>query len=48
MLSSHGVGYETYMRDHDVRMNVEMKREKEYKKSQDLVQELEGKVINHL
>ncbi|WP_227397169.1 hypothetical protein [Jeotgalibacillus aurantiacus] len=48
MHSSHGVGYETYMRKHDVRMDVEMKREADYKKSQELLRDLEGKPSNHI
>ncbi|KIL43706.1 hypothetical protein [Jeotgalibacillus campisalis] len=48
MQSSHGVGYETYMTQHEVRMEVEMKREEDYKKSQELIAELDSKLHNHL
>ncbi|WP_167578638.1 hypothetical protein [Jeotgalibacillus proteolyticus] len=48
MQSSHGVGYETYMTKHDVRMEVEMRREEDYKKEQQLLQELDPQLHNKL
>lgn len=44
MHSAHGVGYEVYMRRHKVRMNVEARREQDYKETQHLVADLERKI----
>ncbi|MFC5733836.1 hypothetical protein [Cytobacillus gottheilii] len=44
MRGAHGVGYEVYSRKHDVRMEVEEKRQKEYVESQRMVADLERKV----
>ena len=48
MQSSHGVGYETYMRKHDVRMDVEIKREEDYKKGCQIVADLESKLYSNI
>ncbi|KIL42653.1 hypothetical protein KP78_38760 [Jeotgalibacillus soli] len=48
MQSAHGVGYEIYMRKHDVRMEVEFKREKEYKKGRLLVADLDSKLHSNI
>ncbi|MEW9501957.1 hypothetical protein [Jeotgalibacillus marinus] len=48
MLSAHGIGYETYKREHDIRMNVEMKREENYKKGQQLFADLESKLHSNI
>jgi hypothetical protein len=44
MHTAHGIGYEVYCRQHDVRMEVEQKREKDYLKSQRIVSDLDRKV----
>ncbi|WP_192913029.1 hypothetical protein [Bacillus mesophilum] len=44
MRGAHGVGYEVYSQKHDVRMEVEEKRQKEYVESQRMVADLERKV----
>ncbi|WP_165967162.1 hypothetical protein [Jeotgalibacillus sp. S-D1] len=48
MQGSHGVGYETYMRKHEVRMDVEMKREEDYKKGQQLIADLDSKLHGNI
>lgn len=48
MLSAHGIGYETYKREHDIRMSVEMKREEDYKKGQQLFADLERKLYSNI
>ena len=44
MLSAHGVCYEQYSKDHEVRMKVERRREKDYLKSQRILSDIERKV----
>lgn len=44
MHGAHGVGYETYCRKHDVRMEVEKRRQEEYVKCQQMVATLEKKI----
>lgn len=44
MHQSHGMGYAEYARKHDKRMDVEMSREEEYRKSQLIHAELERKM----
>lgn len=46
MQSAHGVGYEQYRRDHDVRMKVEQRREEDYQQSMRLLADLNRKT-NH-
>ncbi|WP_166701717.1 hypothetical protein [Bacillus thermotolerans] len=48
MQSSHGVGYEVYSQNHDVRMDVERQREQEYSESRRIVAEYNRKLTNHL
>jgi hypothetical protein len=44
MHGAHGVGYEVYKRKHNIRMKVEMKREREYRKSRRMIAGLDSKV----
>ncbi|WP_409251879.1 hypothetical protein V1502_17505 [Bacillus sp. SCS-153A] len=44
MQGAHGVGYETYKRNHDVRMRVEKRRENEYIESRRMIADLDRKV----
>ncbi|MEH7324439.1 hypothetical protein V7200_15435 [Cytobacillus firmus] len=44
MQAAHGVGYEVYSRKHDIRMEVEKRREEDYLQSQRLVADLERKI----
>lgn len=44
MHGAHGISYEVYSMDHDARMKVEKKREKEYLRSQRMVADLERKL----
>lgn len=44
MYGAHGVGYETYKRQLQVRVLIEKKREKEYVLSQRLRSDLERKI----
>lgn len=43
LLAAHGVCYEVYKRNHNVRMNVERRREQEYLKSQQMSADIERK-----
>ncbi|MGX1430819.1 hypothetical protein ACUXHY_002472 [Cytobacillus horneckiae] len=43
MHGAYGVGYETYCRKQDVRMQVEKKREEDHLKSQRIVADIERK-----
>lgn len=45
MQGSHGIGYEEYKLKHEVRMEVEQRREKEYVKSQRMIADLDRKVF---
>ncbi|WP_156424456.1 hypothetical protein [Bacillus sp. FJAT-27445] len=45
MQGSHGVGYEEYKLKHEVRMEVEQRRQKEYVKSQRMIADLDRKVF---
>lgn len=45
MHGAHGVGYEVYSRKLTVRMKVEEKREKEYRKSVSIANHIERKVL---
>lgn len=45
MHESHGVGYEEYNMKHDVRMEVEQKREDDYLKSQRIIAEIDRKIF---
>lgn len=40
MHRSHGIGYGEYTRSHAVRLEVEKKREEQYKKSKEIVLDL--------
>ena len=40
----HGVGYETYKRKHEVRMQVEKRRENEYVESRRMIANSDSKV----
>jgi hypothetical protein len=44
MQKAHGVGYEVYSRKLNVRIKVEKNREKDYHKSQMIVNDLERKL----
>ncbi|GIN70924.1 hypothetical protein J14TS2_13990 [Bacillus sp. J14TS2] len=44
MHAAHGVGYEVYKRQHDIRMTIEKKREKDYLRSQRVASDLERKI----
>ncbi len=44
MHQSHGMGYAEYASKHDKRMDVEMSREKDYRKSQLIYAEIERKM----
>ncbi|MGD7024080.1 hypothetical protein ACQCVK_15875 [Rossellomorea vietnamensis] len=44
MHGAHGVGYETYKRKHNVRMQVEKRRENEYVESRRMIADLDRKV----
>lgn len=44
MHAAHGVGYEVYKRQHQIRMTIEMKREKEYLRSQRVASDIERKI----
>ncbi|VXB33223.1 conserved hypothetical protein [Bacillus sp. 349Y] len=44
MHGAHGVGYEVYKRKHEVRMQVEMQREKDYRESRRMIAALDRKV----
>jgi hypothetical protein len=48
MRGAHGVGYEVYKRKHDVRMNVEERREQDYIESRRIVSDLGRRVHSHL
>ncbi|WP_203363199.1 hypothetical protein [Bacillus sp. REN10] len=48
MHGAHGVGYEVYSRNHQVRMSVERQREKNYLKSRRIVADFNGRFINQL
>ncbi len=41
MQGAHGVGYEVYKQKHQVRMQVEQKREQEYQESRRMISDLE-------
>ncbi|WP_316571532.1 hypothetical protein [Neobacillus sp. YIM B06451] len=45
MQGSHGIGFEEYKLKHDVRMEVEQRREREYVKSQRLIADIERKIF---
>lgn len=44
MQGAHGVGYEVYSQKHDVRMEIEAKRQKEYIQSQRMVADMDRKI----
>lgn len=44
MHGAHGVGYEVYKREHDVRMQIEEKREADYVESQRTVADISRKM----
>ncbi|BCB05498.1 hypothetical protein KH172YL63_36310 [Bacillus sp. KH172YL63] len=44
MHGAHGIGYEVYKRKHDVRMQVEKKREQDYKESRRMIAAFDRKV----
>ncbi|EDL62958.1 hypothetical protein BSG1_14198 [Bacillus sp. SG-1] len=48
MQGAHGVGYETYKRNHDVRMRVEKRRENEYIESRRMIADLDRKVHSNI
>ncbi|OZM55980.1 hypothetical protein CIB95_14130 [Lottiidibacillus patelloidae] len=48
MHQTHGFGYEEYKQKLDVRMQVEREREQDYKKSRQIVSELERNVFNRI
>ncbi|OCA87623.1 hypothetical protein A8F94_07130 [Bacillus sp. FJAT-27225] len=45
MQQSHGIGYEEYNLKHEVRLEVEQRREEEYLKSQRIVADIDRKVF---
>ncbi|RHW42665.1 hypothetical protein D1B31_03485 [Neobacillus notoginsengisoli] len=45
MQDTHGVGYEEYNLKHDVRMEVEQKREDDYVKSQRIIADIDRKIF---
>lgn len=44
LLGAHGVCYEVYRRNHEVRMNVEKRREQDYFKSQQMMAGIDKKL----
>ncbi|MCR8847657.1 hypothetical protein NQ095_04500 [Rossellomorea sp. SC111] len=44
MHGAHGIGYEVYKRKHEVRMQVEKKREQDYKQSRLMIAALDRRV----
>jgi hypothetical protein len=44
MQNSHGIGYEEYNLKHDVRMEVEQRREEDYLQSRRIVADIDRKV----
>jgi hypothetical protein len=48
MHQTHGFGYEEYKQKLDVRMQVEREREHDYKKSRQIVADLERNVFNRI
>ncbi|MGM0753673.1 MAG: hypothetical protein ACQET6_17320 [Bacillota bacterium] len=44
MHGAHGIGYEVYKRKHDVRMQVEKRREQDYKESRRMIAALDRRV----
>ncbi|MBM7586190.1 hypothetical protein JOC86_002732 [Bacillus pakistanensis] len=48
MQSAHGIGYEVYKRKHEIRMQVERRRENDYIQSRRLIADLDRKVHAHL
>ncbi|WP_335870296.1 hypothetical protein [Bacillus sp. 2205SS5-2] len=48
MHAAHGVGYEVYKRKHDVRMQVEKRRENDYIQSRRIIANLDRKVHGNL
>ncbi|MGM7634224.1 hypothetical protein [Bacillus sp. Hm123] len=48
MHGAHGVGYEVYSQNHEVRMNVERQREEDYVNSRRMVAAVSRRFINHL
>jgi hypothetical protein len=48
MHGAHGVGYETYKRKHNVRMQVEKRRENEYIESRRMIADLDRKVHSNI
>jgi hypothetical protein len=48
MQQTHGVGYEEYKQNLDVRLKVERDREQDYKQSRQIISELERNVFNRI
>jgi hypothetical protein len=48
MHGAHGIGYEVYKRKHEVRMQVEQRREQEYKESRRMIAALDRKVHSNI
>ena len=44
MHAAHGVGYEVYKREHEIRIAIEKKREKDYMRSQRVASDFERKL----
>ncbi|MFI8576038.1 MULTISPECIES: hypothetical protein [Rossellomorea] len=44
MHGAHGIGYEVYKRKHEVRMQVEKRREQDYKESRRMIAAFDRKV----
>ncbi|SFB12465.1 MULTISPECIES: hypothetical protein [unclassified Bacillus (in: firmicutes)] len=44
MQGAHGIGYAEYSKSHEVRMEVEQRREEDYLQSQRMVADLDRKV----
>lgn len=44
MHQSHGIGYAQYKQSLEKRMEIERKREQEYRRSQEMLSEFTGKV----
>jgi hypothetical protein len=48
MYQSHGLGYEEYQRKLETRLQVEKQREKDYRKSRQIISDLERNVFNRI
>ncbi|SIR11544.1 hypothetical protein SAMN05443094_105212 [Domibacillus enclensis] len=48
MHANYGVGYAEYNQKHEVRMEVEQQREKDYQKSQQMAADVNRNFTNHI